>query len=102
MAPVATGLFIYHMQAMDGNVKVDWNAFSSKLVLSLSAAYKLWPIAHTINFGLIPNHYRVLYINLVAIGWNSILSTITSGEANSNLEDTGKIQGPLPAIPASS
>jgi protein Mpv17 len=39
-------------------------------------SWKVWPVAHTINFSLIPTAQRILYINSIQIGYNMFLSVI--------------------------
>ena len=80
MSPIGTALYLYHMQAMDGRLTVDGAAFKDKLVQSLAVAYKLWPLAHVLNFSMIPSRHRVLYINVVAVGWTTILARISQDD----------------------
>ena len=35
---------------------------------------QLWTVAQAVNFELIPVEYQVLFVNAVAIGWNTYLS----------------------------
>ena len=44
----------------------------------VTGSWKVWPIAHTINFRFIPSSQRVLYINSIQIGYNCFLSVISS------------------------
>ncbi|CAM9537449.1 unnamed protein product [Choristocarpus tenellus] len=37
--------------------------------------WKIWPIANFVNFSLVPPELRVLFSNLVAVGWNVFLSS---------------------------
>lgn len=48
------------------------------LPVATRAAWTFWPLAHTINFRFIPTEQRMLYINLVAIGWNAIFSYVSN------------------------
>jgi len=40
----------------------------------MEANYKLWPAAQLLNFSVIPSTHRVLFVNLVSIGWNTFLA----------------------------
>ncbi|XP_025089435.1 protein Mpv17-like isoform X2 [Pomacea canaliculata] len=36
--------------------------------------YKIWPAAQIINFYFMPLQHRVLFVNFVALGWNTFLA----------------------------
>jgi len=48
----------------------------------------VWPAAHLFNFRFVPETQRVLYINLIALGYNAFLSTMA----------TAKDKLPLPIV----
>ena len=50
------------------------------LLTSVTGSWKVWPLAHTINFRFIPSNQRVLYINSIQIGYNCFLSLISNRE----------------------
>ena len=35
------------------------------------ANYVLWPLAHLVNFKYVPSDWRILFNNVVALGWVS-------------------------------
>ena len=37
------------------------------LLTSVTGSWKVWPLAHTINFRFIPSNQRVLYINTIQV-----------------------------------
>ncbi|CAM9317232.1 unnamed protein product [Chrysoparadoxa australica] len=45
---------------------------------TLLASYRIWPAANMINFAFVPKHLRMLYLNLVGLFWNVILSTLNA------------------------
>ena len=38
----------------------------------------MWPLLQMVNFTLVPQHLRVLYVNVCNIGWNTFLSTMAN------------------------
>jgi protein Mpv17 len=50
----------------------------NELLTQVTGSWKVWPIAHTINFRYIPSSQRVLYINSIQIGYNCFLSLISN------------------------
>lgn len=48
----------------------------TKFPSTLLANWKLWPAAQLINFTVVPIDYRVFFINIVAIFWNTYLSYV--------------------------
>ncbi|KAK9853609.1 hypothetical protein WJX84_009969, partial [Apatococcus fuscideae] len=74
MAPVGTLIFFASQQLMQGQPQTIRSQVKDKLWPTTVAGYKLWPLAHLINFALIPPAQRVLYVNIVSVGWTCILS----------------------------
>jgi len=50
----------------------------NELMTQVTGSWKVWPLAHTINFRFIPSSQRVLYINSIQIGYNCFLSMISN------------------------
>jgi protein Mpv17 len=48
------------------------------LINAVTGSWKVWPLAHTINFRFVPSSQRVLYINTIQIGYNCFLSILGS------------------------
>ncbi|GJD09307.1 Protein sym-1 [Galdieria sulphuraria] len=53
----------------EAKLRQDWKT-------AIFASWKVWPLAHAINFRFIPSHQRLLYINAVQIFYNVFLSII--------------------------
>jgi len=50
----------------------------NELLTQVTGSWKVWPVAHAINFRFIPSSQRVLYINTIQIGYNCFLSLISN------------------------
>ena len=77
-APVFIGVFLSSMAVLEGGSpkeKIEKNYASA-----LKANYMLWPAAQMVNFSVVPLEHRVLFVNLVSIGWNSYLSYLNSSK----------------------
>jgi protein Mpv17 len=40
----------------------------------LKANWKIWPAVQCLNFSIVPLQYRLLFVNIVSLGWNAYLS----------------------------
>ncbi|KAF7558772.1 hypothetical protein G7046_g5391 [Stylonectria norvegica] len=75
-APIMIGVFLSSMATMEGNSakeKLDktwWTA--------LKANWMVWPFVQMVNFTFLPLQHRVLFANIISIGWNSYLSWVNS------------------------
>ncbi|WYZ44043.1 hypothetical protein EsH8_VII_000479 [Colletotrichum jinshuiense] len=75
-APVMIGVFLSSMATLEGSPvqeKLDKN-----YTTALTSNYMLWPFVQMVNFKVVPLHHRVLFVNVISIGWNSYLSFLNS------------------------
>lgn len=75
-APVFIGVFLSSMAVMEGGSpkeKLGKNYWSA-----LSTNWLVWPWVQMVNFTFVPLHHRVLFVNVVSIGWNCYLSFLNS------------------------
>ncbi|KAK1598346.1 Mpv17/PMP22 family protein [Colletotrichum navitas] len=75
-APVMIGVFLSSMATLEGGSvqeKLDKNYKTA-----LASNYMLWPFVQMVNFKLIPLQHRLLFVNVISIGWNSYLSFLNS------------------------
>ncbi|CAN8101557.1 unnamed protein product [Discula destructiva] len=75
-APCAIGMFLSSMAVLEGGSvsdKLDKNYRSA-----LTTNYLVWPFVQAVNFKFVPLHHRVLFVNVISIGWNCYLSALNS------------------------
>jgi len=81
-APILlTGFFPINQIIIDRDIKAfgkGVEVWKEKIQETLTANYKIWPIASTVNFWFMPIKYQVLFANIVGLFWNMILSFIAS------------------------
>lgn len=79
------GVFLSSMAVMEGNsaqkkLETTWWP-------ALKTNWLVWPAVQTVNFTFLPLQYRVLFANVVSIGWNSYLSWVNGQEAAEEKEE---------------
>lgn len=75
-SPLGTIAFFAWTQSLRGTPEQIPCEVSEKLVPTTMAGWRLWPAAQAVNFFIIPLQFRVVFINIVAVGWTCILSKI--------------------------
>lgn len=74
-APFFGGWYFLAMGLLQGqSVASSWNEFREKFWDYYLAELSLWPAAQMINFLFLHPRYRVLFVNVVTLGWNVYLS----------------------------
>ncbi|KAK2145063.1 hypothetical protein LSH36_705g01020 [Paralvinella palmiformis] len=46
------------------------------------ANWKIWPAAQTINFYFVPLNWRLIYVNVIAVFWNTYLAYISERDVH--------------------
>uniref|UniRef100_A0A914YBW3 Mitochondrial inner membrane protein Mpv17 n=1 Tax=Panagrolaimus superbus TaxID=310955 RepID=A0A914YBW3_9BILA len=74
-APFFSASVIYNLRLLEGfGIKESWN----KLVTDYLEIYKhsilFWPFVQLINFYCMPLNFRVIFVQLAALIWNTFLS----------------------------
>jgi protein Mpv17 len=78
-APIFTACFFAYLGATDRkSVQQIVDKIKKDTWTGVSTSWKFWPLAHCINFALIPTSQRLLYVNTLQIGYNIVLSAIGS------------------------
>lgn len=76
-APIFTCLFFGYLGIAERKSRKEIvDKIKNDTWTGVKASWKFWPVAHTINFALIPTSQRLLYINTLQVGYNVILSLI--------------------------
>ncbi|KAH8652123.1 hypothetical protein BX600DRAFT_402552 [Xylariales sp. PMI_506] len=75
-APTAIGFFLSSMAAMEGGSPKE--KLEKSYLPALQTNYMIWPFVQLVNFKFIPLNYRVLFVNVISIGWNCYLSFMNS------------------------
>ncbi|KAH6900031.1 putative integral membrane protein, Mpv17/PMP22 family [Thelonectria olida] len=75
-APVAIGVFLGSMATMEGASAKE--RLNNVWWPALSTNWCVWPFVQMINFTFLPLQHRVLFANIVSIGWNSYLSWVNN------------------------
>jgi len=73
-SPVTVSGYFTLRSIMEGSgIEGIKDKLSTRLVKTVFGAWKFWPAANIINFGLIPLEFRVLYMNVLSIFWSFYL-----------------------------
>jgi len=81
MAPISTVLFFSSMSLMEGRTLTEGRRIvEDKTWPTLLVNWKIWPLAQVINMYFVPVSLRVLFLNVVGLGYNTILSRIANSK----------------------
>lgn len=75
-APTFIGIFLSSMAVLEGTSPQEKLEKSYKPALLTN--YMIWPFVQLVNFKFVPLDHRVLFVNLISIGWNCYLSYLNS------------------------
>ncbi|KAG2491876.1 hypothetical protein HYH03_009828 [Edaphochlamys debaryana] len=94
MSPAGTALFFFGFRLLEGASAAEARAsLAAKWGPTMAMNYVLWPAANIINFKFVPPEQRILYVNVVALFWSSVMSHMANRK-----EGPSQVQGgPGPA-----
>lgn len=75
-APTFIGIFLGSMAVLEDTPPQDKLEKSYKAALLTN--WMIWPFVQVVNFKFVPLQHRVLFVNLISIGWNCYLSYLNS------------------------
>jgi protein Mpv17 len=84
-----TGYFIWRSMLEGSGLRGASHKLRTRFSSTVLGAWKFWPAANTINFGMIPLEYRVLYSNVLSLFWTGYL-TIVNDNSKRAIEDEKK------------
>ncbi|KAL2823488.1 protein sym1 [Aspergillus cavernicola] len=77
-APTHLTCFLTYMAVLEGKDPIE--KWKSSFLPIYKANLTIWPMVQCFNFAVVPLEYRVLFANVISLGWNCLLSLINSGE----------------------
>lgn len=82
-APIFTLIVITVIHTIDGkHLRQIAEIFKEKFLVIYAYDCSFWPLAQFINFYFVPAVYRLLYVNIISVLWNSFLSYLLFGEVD--------------------
>lgn len=86
-APFGIASFYVSMGVLQGhswdNIKDE---LRSKYYTTMVGNYMVWPAVQIVNFRFMPLEYRLLFVNVVSIAWNTFLSWFSATPAAEGLQ----------------
>lgn len=74
-SPFFAFTFFMGMGTLEGqSPKNSWREFSQKFWAVYKADWTVWPAAQAVNFYAVPTQFRVMYVGMVTLCWNTFLS----------------------------
>lgn len=70
--------FTYNHLVEEGGFAGLAERFKTDFSNALKSSYKLWPFVQFVNFYLIPLSYRLIFVNIFAVGWSAYLSNLNA------------------------
>ena len=81
--PAYTSMFLGYLGVLEGlDFRENVERMESRLPDLLIYGSAIWPVANVVNFAYVPLHRRLLYLNMIGVGWNAFLSFQTCNGAD--------------------
>eukprot|EP01023_Acetabularia_acetabulum_P015994 TRINITY_DN17886_c0_g1_i2.p2 TRINITY_DN17886_c0_g1~~TRINITY_DN17886_c0_g1_i2.p2 ORF type:complete len:204 (-),score=17.62 TRINITY_DN17886_c0_g1_i2:667-1278(-) len=75
-APFGLSIFYAYQETLQGRAEMAPTVIQEKLLPTLLMTWKFWPLAHLVNFSVIPLEQRILYVNVVSVFYTCLLSRL--------------------------
>jgi len=86
--------FLFGMTFLEGDgVKASWSNMLERFPMVYMYDNMLWPPVQMVNFTMVPSRFRVLYVNIGNLVWNTILSFAHHRSLGSGRVTSGTEQG---------
>ena len=84
-APAFLAVFVSCAGKLQGNSFKEIRCKLDKDYVNIvTTNWKIWPAAQVLNFYLVPFQHRVLFVNVVALFWNTYLASMTNSHEDSS------------------
>jgi protein Mpv17 len=85
---VKCSIYIMAVGVLQGDsVQTAAQNVKDKLAGIVKTAWKFWPLIHCITYSVIPAQHRILWVNMVDLVWNAILSSISQKDSSLDEEE---------------
>jgi len=93
LTPAAVAFFFTSMSILEGRGFGEaWNRLNSAYVPTLLRNWGVFIPAQIINFSVVPNHLRFLFVSVVSLFWNTYLSAVNAREQrNAQIKSDAKL-----------